>query len=181
VATYPKNVWIGEPPASPCPDHDCADDDPCGADPDPDPCFNSGLDTIHIPGYADGDVAAGGCEDCAASPWPLFNGVLVRTPVFESGEWLAWPGGPDGYPDCQWSGGGQVDGKEVELAVIWGDGQWLLGWLCWYEVEQRYLGVWVGYGSHDETTPLGTYTRNPGFPQCTPGPETLTLAAGSGI
>jgi hypothetical protein len=35
VATYPKNVWIGEPPTEPCPDHDCADDDPCGEEAEP--------------------------------------------------------------------------------------------------------------------------------------------------
>ena len=35
MATYPKNVWIGEPPTEPCPDHDCADDDPCGEEAEP--------------------------------------------------------------------------------------------------------------------------------------------------
>jgi hypothetical protein len=63
VATYPKNVWIGEPPAEPCPDHDCADDDPCGEE----GCTEGNCDSWQAA------LASGGDTWTSGEGWSLDN------------------------------------------------------------------------------------------------------------
>ena len=178
MATYPKNVWIGEPPSEPCPDHDCADDDPCGGEADP--CTDAGFATIQIVDYTDGDI--GGCEDCA-EPDPFlpgtWNGVFARTgnevPSFEWSE-----SGCDGdQPACTWASCqvGEIDGKALSLGIVFlcpDSGTWHLIISCVEGSSFGPLPLWKGEKATG-ADPLGTYTRSGG---CNSGPSSLEIEAG---
>jgi hypothetical protein len=176
VATYPKNVWIGEPPTEPCPDHDCADDDPCGeVDPIPTPCtcgFFTALDKASIVDYADGMFEA--CAECVDQSGPAWDGTL----------WLSF--GVTTYHctvSCGWTtdpnwGSETIDGKMMTTAKIYicaTGGMYFevycMGIIDGVEVE---LPIWIGIGECFEGSPDVVFVEER-WAGCSPGPGAITV------
>ena len=121
MATYPKNVWIGEPPASPCPDHDCADDDPCGEEAEPECGCEWGAWAVAQPGNFD-------ITDWDKGMWDLDNwewdeGVEYNVRGFYSTEEAALADRPGGY-------------ATLRIDVSWNGTLW---WRKWANVQELYL------------------------------------------
>jgi hypothetical protein len=171
VATYPKNVWIGEPPTEPCPDHDCADDDPCG-EVDPIPCscgFFTALDKASIVDYADGMFE--GCAECLDQSGIAWDGTFFFSPFVTSGFCEV---------QCGWTTGWglTIDGKMMTVAKIFicSNGQISLVVSCMWIIDgvEIELLIWEGIGECFEGNPDVVFTQEV-WGGCSPGPAAITV------
>ena len=168
MATYPKNVWIGEPPTEPCPDHDCADDDPCG-EVDPIPCtceaFNA-WDKASIVDYADGMFES--CAECSDQSGIAWDGTLYSWPLV-TGHCVVL---------CGWTTfwSGPIDGKMLTDANIYicDDGSIYFDVFCIEIVDEvgYEVLIWRGVGECFEGNPDVVFVRTDG---CSSGPTAITV------
>ena len=132
MATYPKNVWIGDPPAEPCPDHDCEDDDPCAGE-DPDPCDHAPWATLQLSVsnssfdwvFGEYDIPPAFDEPClfpcaasgSTTPITLRRTTSPAGATYHSGDGIGWP-----FLDCHWYGDLCLGGREaIIILVAYGD------------------------------------------------------------